>query len=592
MIGTDSYHLIIDFLPPTKTTSDYRFSELSITEIDIKSPTDTNMIPAAIEPIKAKSIGKGVIRLYREFEEDPSSNEAQNKKKTATNPGDNTMVAILAIPTYFTATDLLGYIGEVFVSSISHIRILKSDKANRFMVLIKFRDIVRAAEFQYQFDGKSFNSMEPETSHVIFVSSVQIQYQQRLEGMQSLIPFLLSDPFTSTSDPKQTNSGTDEIANDDTRIELPTCPVCLEKMDSAITGLLTIPCQHTFHCQCLSRWRDDSCPVCRYSHNLTKLASLNQDRTSQNLNRRESTSQDNTPSQAPASTSEENDVCMDCQVRSNLWICLICGNVGCSRYAPEQHSLKHFVTTGHCFAMEINTSRVWDYAGDNYVHRLVTNESDGKLVELPDKSDTKESKSLGNAVDKIDAVGFEYSQLLISQLASQREYYQDLLDQQAMRLASTSLSKSRKGSVITSSSYSDTVRELEMKIEDLTDKVADLTTSVVPSLKEKIQKKEEKIHNLSKQLCTANALNEAFSNKIEHVTKANDDLKVAIEDIKSQNNDLNDQVRDLMFFLESREKFKDESEDVKQGTVVIPQQSSASSSSSTSAKKKKKKAKK
>ena len=28
-----------------------------------------------------------------------------------------------------------------------------------------------------------------------------------------------------------------------------------------------------------------------------------------------------------------------------------------------------------------------DYAGDKYVHRLVTNESDGKLVELPDKDD-------------------------------------------------------------------------------------------------------------------------------------------------------------------------------------------------------------
>ena len=27
--------------------------------------------------------------------------------------------------------------------------------------------------------------------------------------------------------------------------------------------------------------------------------------------------------------------------------------------------------------------RVWDYAGDNYVHRLIQNKVDGKLVELP-----------------------------------------------------------------------------------------------------------------------------------------------------------------------------------------------------------------
>ena len=32
--------------------------------------------------------------------------------------------------------------------------------------------------------------------------------------------------------------------------------------------LLNNPCQHTFHCQCLTKWKDDTCPVCRYSHNI------------------------------------------------------------------------------------------------------------------------------------------------------------------------------------------------------------------------------------------------------------------------------------------------------------------------------------
>ncbi|CCJ31567.1 unnamed protein product [Pneumocystis jirovecii] len=47
--------------------------------------------------------------------------------------------------------------------------------------------------------------------------------------------------------------------------ELPTCVVCLERMDASVTGLLTILCQHTFHCQCLSKWGGNICPVCRYS---------------------------------------------------------------------------------------------------------------------------------------------------------------------------------------------------------------------------------------------------------------------------------------------------------------------------------------
>lgn len=44
--------------------------------------------------------------------------------------------------------------------------------------------------------------------------------------------------------------------------ELPTCPVCLERMDSAVTGLITVPCSHTFHCMCLSKWGDSRYQYC------------------------------------------------------------------------------------------------------------------------------------------------------------------------------------------------------------------------------------------------------------------------------------------------------------------------------------------
>lgn len=41
-----------------------------------------------------------------------------------------------------------------------------------------------------------------------------------------------------------------------TLYELPTCPVCLDRMDASVTGLVTVPCSHTFHCMCLSKWGD------------------------------------------------------------------------------------------------------------------------------------------------------------------------------------------------------------------------------------------------------------------------------------------------------------------------------------------------
>lgn len=269
-------------------------------------------------------------------------------------------------------------------------------------------------------------------------------------------------------------------------------------MDATVTGLLTIPCQHTFHCQCLTKWKDDTCPVCRYSHNIANERVRRSTNLFQHLNRRESSS---TPPSRPPTTllqqsgDETGEVCMECDQTDNLWICLICGNVGCGRYAPAQHSLKHFINTGHCFAMEINTSRVWDYAGDKYVHRLVTNESDGKLVELPDKEEkdgnsSSRSNTNGN-YDKIDEVGFEYSQLLISQLASQREYYESLMNEQRAP-------KSRRGSSIVrttsnSNSNQEALTELEIKVEDLTSKLTDFTVNLIPSLKEKIQAKRREI---------------------------------------------------------------------------------------------------
>lgn len=546
MIGTDSYHIIIDIQESLPTT-------IQIIELDSKMPLQP------IEPLRAKLIGNGVIRLYREFENEIPITGETSLNQITNNPGDDTMVAILAVPTYFTATDLLGFIGEKNVSkNISHLRILKSNKPNRFLVLIKFRDVMKAAEFQYHFNGKPFNSMEPETCHVVYVKTVQVMNSHKDNSVvDSMIPFLLQDPFTSAaassgeSGSSSSSSGvsTNNHNNNYHLIELPTCPVCLERMDATVTGLLTIPCQHTFHCQCLTKWKDDTCPVCRYSHNIAnervrrstnRLRQLSIRDTSIDtpLSRSPEQQQQQKHAQMPSLLkSEFNDdddiddddageICMECDETENLWICLICGNIGCSRYAPEQHSLKHFVDTGHCFAMEIATSRVWDYAGDKYVHRLVTNESDGKLVELPDKDDKLNGGSSNRndpTFDKVDEVGFEYSQLLISQLASQREYYESLLEQQQ------TAPKSRRGSsnntknnnhITNSSSGSNTnkinqemLTELEIKVEDLNSKLSDLTNSLIPQLKEKIQSKDEKLNKVMRELNISNSLNEALSKK-------------------------------------------------------------------------------
>lgn len=565
MLGTDSYSIVIDI--SKQSNIDYRYSELELVSID--SPKMTTK-----EPIKAKLLGEGVVRLYREFEEncddirDSNDINANDHKNSVNNIDkdhgdigkdcfcDDTIVSILAVPTYFTAIDLLGFIGQTFLNNITHIRILKSEKPNRFLVLLKFIDEFYASDFQYQFNGKPFNSMEPESCHVVFVKSIKLDgkiHKSIKKGANDLIPFLMEDPFTIDEDFHKNN----------TSIELPTCPVCLERMDATISGLLTIPCLHTFHCQCLSKWIDDTCPICRYSNNISNQKVRRTMRRLLNISLRNlvQTGSSNSNSNN-LSTFESSEMCSNCDANNELWICLICGNVGCSRYAPQQHSLKHFVDTGHCFAMEISTSRVWDYAGDNYVHRLVTNESDGKLVELPDKNSTAEvTDKLNSNFDKAEEVGFEYSQLLISQLASQREYYELLLSQREN-------DKSRKGSILSNRLNSFCQHDQDVKFRELDERMNTME-SVISSLKEKLNIKDDKIKVISQDLNASRYLNEALSKKVEYFEDVNKQLKERIEVLEGEKLALSEEVTDLMFFLDNQEKFKDEPQEVKNGTLIL-----------------------
>ena len=46
------------------------------------------------------------------------------------------------------------------------------------------------------------------------------------------------------------------------------------------------------------------------------------------------------------------------------------------------HAYDHYMQSKHVYAMEIETKKVWHFAKENYVHRLIQNEVDGKLVEI------------------------------------------------------------------------------------------------------------------------------------------------------------------------------------------------------------------
>lgn len=91
------------------------------------------------------------------------------------------------------------------------------------------------------------------------------------------------------------------------------------------------------------------------------------------------------------------------------------------------HSHAHFMATQHCYTMELGKNRVWDYVGDNFVHRLVqTENAGGKLVEAQGNGCEQSTKNVDgvsvNTDEKVDSIQLEYTYLLTSQLEAQRRY--------------------------------------------------------------------------------------------------------------------------------------------------------------------------
>ncbi|GAV70916.1 zf-UBP domain-containing protein/BRAP2 domain-containing protein/zf-RING_2 domain-containing protein [Cephalotus follicularis] len=314
---------------------------------------------------------RGVMHLF-------SNNNIDVVSSSNLPVGRKPLVCVLRVPNHMTYADFCQFCAS-FIQHISEMRIVRNDGMDdRYSILIRFDSQDSADKFYHHFNGRQYNSLEAEVCHVLFTVDVQFTgYSGSLEHAQS-------SPATST--------------------EQPSCPVCLERLDQDTSGILTTICNHSFHCSCISKWTDSSCPVCRYCQ------------------------------QQP-----EKSICIVCQTSENLWICVICGFVGCGRYKGG-HAIIHWKETQHCYSLELETQRVWDYVGDNYVHRLIQSKTDGKLVELNshcihandacgscDCADSGISEALLNS--KVEAIVNEYNELLVTQLENQKSYFETLLQE-------------------------------------------------------------------------------------------------------------------------------------------------------------------
>jgi BRCA1-associated protein len=521
--------------------------------------------------LKDTEVGWGVVHLYRDGQETPglyddddddvvvvgvSSNEGV--AGTEFKEHDCTTLCILAVPSYMTPSDFLGFVGEQTREDVSHFKLIRTSRANKYMVLMRFREAKRAREWRKEWNGKTFNSMEPEYCHVVFVKSINFQTSDSTRDPSSY-PDLTNDPFTpaptapptaplpstssTISSPVEPPSLTAKPLAPPTPslVELPTCPVCLERMDET-TGLLTILCQHVFHCHCLEKWRGSGCPVCRYTQNDT----LGHHRTD-------------------GSDSIDNE-CSVCSSTSNLWICLICGNIGCGRY-DSAHAFAHYEATSHTYAMDVVTQHVWDYAGDGYVHRLIQNKADGKLVDLPASTHpTGAFGALGSGNgmtgyandtvprEKLDNMGMEYAYLLTSQLESQRAYFEEQVERAA--------DKAKQAA----SSADEAVRAvgaLSLQLDTLAKQQREAETTIAALEREgkrqatRATNASELARNLTKKYQEEKTINESLMTRIRFLEKKAEEADERAKEAEAQKVDLEEQNRDLSFFISGQEKLKE-----------------------------------
>lgn len=344
-----------------------------------------------------------------------------------------------------------------------------------YLVLVELTTDKAAEVFVKNLHGKPYTILdETVTCRVHHV--VALQGEGGVSPMRPfLTPSLPSSPSTGTSQSGLLqNMSSDDSSKPSASSRLPVstevhnCAVCLERMDldrspsSLVTesetstprlpsSILTTVCNHSFHMECLLQWQDSPCPVCRYDH-----SGLN----------------------------EALSRCHVCDTTENNYVCLICGVISCggnqtgALYTPTVvacatndgnssgssgrctenselgedaisqqlsrmsvgHARQHYDETLHAYALDTETQHVWDFVGQGYVHRLLQNAKDDKLVEVNDPHNTSSyernlnpglsDSQEGEVVHrKLEGFASQYYTLLKGQLKQQRIYYEGQLEE-------------------------------------------------------------------------------------------------------------------------------------------------------------------
>ena len=246
--------------------------------------------------------------------------------------------------------------------------------------------------------------------------------------------------------------------------------------------------------------------------------------------------------------------------------------------------------------MEVDTQRVWDYAGDNYVHRLIQTKAGGKLVELPSASTMAASmpQRLWNArytigagrgqtwqalspstggsanatnsqmpasidemqlQNKLEALDAEYSSLILSQLDSQRVHYEAKMTKMQEESVSTSTFKQ----------VSDERDKLQVELGSMTQALSS-AQSTIKKQDTQLRRSIENLRTTRNELEQEKSLSKALCDQVQNLMRGQDSLQRQMDDVTEQ-------LRDMTFFVSARDKIEQQTDDtlgIAGGDVIVP----------------------
>ena len=474
---------------------------------------------------------RGRVRLFKTRgarDDGVASTDAEASEGVDARPRDRTaVVCVIGVPSAMSVADFCRFAAGA-ADSMKSMRVVAPTRArdgevmrSSYDALLEFEDRDGADVFVDNYYGRRLASGRAETCVALYVASVEYE-----DG---------DDSRTTASE---------------ARTEVPTCPVCLDRLDAEVSGIVTTICNHSFHAECLSGWADASCPVCRYTHE-----------------------------------PEVKATCASCGKDHDLWVCLICGEVRCGRYAGAC-AVEHWRETNHTYSLELGTQRVWDYVSDGFVHRLI--QSKAGLVELsppvarrgsmssaasgydgapscsprpPDVSDLDAELEEALVASKLDAIASEYDVLLTSQLESQRKYFENLLQAANARNAGTISRENEEtmNAAVVARAMQD-VKDVKRELSAAKKTNADQTKTIT-------QLRDENDHLKSMSDTLAENV-EAFKMELARSEKRKT-VELALKDARIK--ELEEENRDLMLFLDTSSKLSTDTalaEEISGGTVV------------------------